>query len=70
MRLLIEIAMDNAAFEDCDAAPECARILRGAANKILGAGNIEPGYGFKLMDVNGNSVGTAKVIGKKGGFHE
>jgi hypothetical protein len=49
----IKIECDNAAFEN-DPLAEVARILREAADKL------EQGQdGFKLRDINGNTVGSA-----------
>lgn len=56
MTLTIEIQMDNAAFEGDSAHDEAARILHEAACKI------EDGtWNFVVRDINGNTVGTAKV---------
>lgn len=52
---VLEIVTDNAAFEDKD--QEIARILRNAADRI------EAGQSSgKLMDANGNSVGSFSVM--------
>ena len=60
MKLLIEIKMDNAAFED-GSGTECARILRELANRIEGEqcaiGDVTP-----CLDINGNKVGKAEVV--------
>jgi hypothetical protein len=62
MKLMIEIRMENAAFED-EPATEAARILRQLARDIAedGAGAFDPGPGAKLRDSNGNTVGWARV---------
>lgn len=62
MKLKIEITMDNAAFEDNGA--ECARILRKLSNDLddLDESVLAPGQEVRLLDVNGNHVGEAKVV--------
>lgn len=55
MTAKITITMDNAAFED-EPASELARILRDLA-KHIEAGDTER----RLMDSNGNHVGTFKI---------
>lgn len=59
MKIVIEIICDNAAFEDND--NELARILREFAYyyKDTPIKGVVP---FSLKDINGNTVGTAKVI--------
>lgn len=57
MRLLLEVKMDNAAFE-VDTEFEAARILRGYADDIIDRGLRE----MTLYDVNGNNVGRARVL--------
>lgn len=54
----LEIDCENAAFEG-DPTHEVARILRKAADRIEREG--KRCSGFKLMDVNGNSVGELSV---------
>jgi len=60
MKLLIEIEMDNAAFEPCSGT-ECARILRKLADRIedeqCTEGDVTP-----CRDINGNKVGKAEVV--------
>ena len=58
MKLTISIKMDNAAFEP--AGFEAARILRDLAQRIAARGAV-PSDRFELADVNGNTVGQAKV---------
>ena len=54
--LTVKIKTGNAAFEDGNLETELARILRQLADKI------ENGYTEgKLMDINGNSVGTYEL---------
>lgn len=55
--LVLEIATDNAAFEDSGKGYECARILREAAAKMRD-GELD----FKLRDSNGNTVGKVEEI--------
>lgn len=59
MKLKIEIAMDNAAF-DAFQGSECARILRELAAKLEDNVSLS-GLHARLMDINGNRVGEAKV---------
>lgn len=62
--LKIELATDNAAFED-DRGAECARILRGLADR-LEAGNFPSGSGaWGLFDANGNAVGNAGRVQRR-----
>lgn len=56
MRLIIEIEMDNAAFED-DPGAEVVRILRTVPQKVDWRG----ANSAKLRDSNGNTVGFARV---------
>ena len=53
MTARIEIAMDNAAFDESSGA-ELARILRGVAAKL---GHVVEEGGWNLHDTNGNTVG-------------
>lgn len=59
MKLKIEIEMDNAAFEE-SSGDECARILQVVAQDCK-RGHILPEFERVLRDVNGNTVGKAKV---------
>lgn len=52
MKLKIEFACDNAAFENGKLLPEAARIIRDAATKV--EGGREAGA---CRDINGNWVG-------------
>jgi hypothetical protein len=54
MKLVIEITMDNAAF-DANAHGEAARILRQLVKDMTKDGS----FTHLLKDVNGNRVGTA-----------
>ncbi len=56
---MLQIQMDNAAFEDMPGV-ELARILRDAARKVEGAELGECGR-FALLDLNGNKVGSVIV---------
>ena len=60
MKFTITINMDNAAFEDGNAGPECARILRDLADECDTC-DMQPGPVLSLRDVNGNTVGEAVV---------
>ena len=55
MKAVIEIEMDNAAFEDSPAS-ELARILRAIAAKVAN-GETE----IVARDINGNSVGSLEI---------
>ena len=50
---------DNAAFEYSGGASETARILRKLAGRIE-----EGDFDGKIMDANGNSIGTFKLNGE------
>ena len=58
MKFSISIVMDNAAFNE--EPHELSRILRRAADR-LERYPPEPGVGFRVMDINGNHVGDAKI---------
>jgi hypothetical protein len=57
--LTIKIKMDNAAFNFND-GPEVARILEALARQIDETIGLD-GYRRTLRDLNGNTVGEAKV---------
>jgi hypothetical protein len=57
--LRITIKMDNAAFDETP-GDEVARILREAADAVQGLGDFL-WFGMNLRDLNGNTVGEAKV---------
>lgn len=57
--ITITITTGNAAFEVSE-AEEVARILRGLADRIE-RNNYLPDDGNRLLDSNGNKVGTVKV---------
>ena len=59
MKLTIKLTCDNAAFNDSgDPSDEVARILRKYAARIERDGVVDS----KLFDINGNTVGTVKVV--------
>ena len=58
MRYLVEIATDNDAFYP-EPGPELARILRKLAERIETAAPDELTAPVRLMDYNGNTVGSA-----------
>ena len=61
-KLVIEIKMDNAAFDD--ASSEVSRILSELADDIRDGGMDQClDSGKKIMDVNGNTVGFCRVKG-------
>ena len=62
MKLKIEIRMDGAAFDGDNRNQEAARILLELAGNME-AGNCpsDTGDHETLMDINGNSVGSARV---------
>jgi hypothetical protein len=57
VRFTLTIDCDNAAFEDHPGS-EVARILKEVARKLPAD---DLGSGFKLRDVNGNTVGKVEV---------
>jgi hypothetical protein len=59
MKVLIDIDCSNAAFEDFPDA-EVARILREAADKVSGPKKV--GDSFALRDINGNTVGSLRLV--------
>lgn len=61
MKALIEVRMDNAAFEDMPGM-ELGRILRDLAKHVEHAdGKIRSQDGRRLMDSNGNHVGCLHI---------
>lgn len=63
MKLIIEIDMENAAFED-DRWGEVSRILRTAQRKVERPFGYVPdvaGFDANLLDINGNTVGSVKL---------
>lgn len=61
-KLTLTINLDNDAFQP-DAAPEIARLLRGAADYVerRGADVIQCGRVAGLHDINGNLVGSYTI---------
>ena len=67
MEIKIDIACDNAAFQDGNFSTEVRRMLLDVANNIEGyefaqknvPGEMEP---QKLRDINGNVVGSFEII--------
>lgn len=64
MHARISIAMDNAAFgeDGFDRGSELARILRDLADEFDGGG-AATGTNYHLRDLNGNTVGCARIEG-------
>ena len=62
MKLKITIACDNAAFTDATGV-ECCRILRKLSH-LLESEDVCDGWRRALLDLNGNRVGEAVVVGK------
>lgn len=64
MHARISIAMDNAAFgeDGIDRGAELARILRELAEEFDGGG-ARMGTNYHLRDLNGNTVGCARIEG-------
>jgi hypothetical protein len=65
MKLVIEIEMDNAAFEEGSAHHETARILHRYAQRIEDGGEFTQA---SFMDENGNSVGSARIVRDRAAF--
>jgi hypothetical protein len=59
MKMKIEITMDTAAFDPSN-GDEAGRILEKVATRIRGE-NLNQSDGWRLLDLNGNFVGTVKV---------
>lgn len=61
MKLTITIQMDNAAFEDAPAC-ELGRILGGLVDDLKNGQELQKaGDVVSLRDINGNTVGKARV---------
>ena len=60
MELRVVVRMDNAAFEP-ESGPEVARILRELARRIEAGELSGRGESRALRDVNGNTVGSARL---------
>lgn len=67
MKLKITIECDNAAFTEAPMVlaigVECCRILRKLSH-LLESEDVCDGWRHALMDLNGNRVGEAVVVGK------
>lgn len=61
MKTIIEIKMDNAAFEESN-SEELARILARLAQRLEGAQPREIGDGEYLFDINGNKIGHWEIV--------
>ncbi len=60
MKLIVEINLDNAAFDE---TVEAARIIRKVADRVDGCDyRATNGDQWNLFDSNGNKVGEAKVV--------
>lgn len=57
MKMTLDIALDNAAFEGGAGAHELGRILEELARKVSGHGPLGS-MGGKLREINGNTVGS------------
>ena len=60
MKLIIEMDLDNAAFE-APAYFEVGRILDGVAARMFATKDAREGDGMDLRDENGNKVGFAAI---------
>ena len=60
-KIVIEITMDNQAFEESEGA-EVARILQKLAEKIAGEYRLERQHGRRLLDIDGNMTGSFEVV--------
>ena len=61
MKCVIEIAMDNAAFEDNGPAQELYEILKKLMAK-LEMSDVSEGLYIKAFDSNGNRVGELEIL--------
>ncbi len=61
MKLIIEIDVDGAAFDDDRCNVETHRILNELAGNIITHG-LTSNYEYHIRDINGNSCGYAKTI--------
>lgn len=63
MKFEIQFDMNNQAFSDDACGAEVARILHRVAGVVESQSNLDLAYDFNytLRDVNGNTVGYAKV---------
>ena len=63
MRIIIEMDVDNSAFDD--ESTEASRILAGVGDMIDNHAYLGP-WNKNLKDINGNTVGSFKVIDEQG----
>ena len=63
MKIVIEIRMNNSAFEN-ENGNELARILNGLASRV-DEKTLQEGDGKLLFDINGNRVGHWEVINEE-----
>ena len=63
MKVIIEIDVDNSAFDD--ESDEAQRILSGVGDMIDHHEYLSP-WSKNLMDINGNTVGFFKVVDEQG----
>jgi hypothetical protein len=61
MRCVIEIRMDNAAFDGPDGGCELARILRKIASDVAER-DVRFDVINRLRDINGNKVGSYQIL--------
>lgn len=60
MKLVIEIQMDNAAFENDN---EIGRIVQEYGQKLVNNPlYVKPGASYPFFDINGNFVGSASFV--------
>ena len=59
-RFQVKFDCDNSAFDDDNLRPEIARILNSIADRVLSGDSI--GTFRNVTDINGNIVGTFKLI--------
>jgi len=67
MRLLIEIGIDNSAFNGMDCGRELARILQIVTDRVdlESKSDLIRGYNGdpkSLFDINGNRVGSMEIV--------
>lgn len=65
MELKLKFDMGNAAFEDGNAASECARILTEIAGTLEDRFTMGTDDGGTIRDINGNKIGTWAVVAPK-----
>lgn len=56
MKCVIEINMDNAAFEDQGGIPELSRVIRNALDQMERGQDL-----VNIRDINGNIVGALEI---------